>query len=91
MCVVQSSGLDALIVRVMNGQVLITDEFVQGYRPEWPDPSNDVTVEGKCFFCLFVWFSVVYLALKTSFRGIMLVGRKRRLILTKKKKIVAGK
>jgi len=39
------SGLDAIIVKVIDGRVLVTDEFVQGYRPSWPDQSQDVTVK----------------------------------------------
>uniref|UniRef100_A0A915D250 DOMON domain-containing protein n=1 Tax=Ditylenchus dipsaci TaxID=166011 RepID=A0A915D250_9BILA len=30
------SGLDAVVVKVLNGQIYVSDEYVQGYQPSWP-------------------------------------------------------
>ncbi|KAH7697871.1 DOMON domain containing protein [Aphelenchoides avenae] len=38
-------GLDAVVVKVLNGRVTVTDEYVQGYGPSWPDRSQDVQTQ----------------------------------------------
>ncbi|KAI1725881.1 DOMON domain-containing protein [Ditylenchus destructor] len=35
-------GLDALVIKVINGRITVSDEYVQGYGPSWPDRQQDV-------------------------------------------------
>ncbi|KJH44519.1 hypothetical protein DICVIV_09445 [Dictyocaulus viviparus] len=37
-------GLDAIIIRVMNGRVNVTDEYVRGYTSSFPDRLNNIMV-----------------------------------------------
>ncbi|CAL2051319.1 unnamed protein product [Caenorhabditis brenneri] len=40
------SGLDVIVVRVINGRVIVTDEFVRGFQSPVPDRQNNVQVYG---------------------------------------------
>uniref|UniRef100_A0A7E4W5E6 DOMON domain-containing protein n=1 Tax=Panagrellus redivivus TaxID=6233 RepID=A0A7E4W5E6_PANRE len=39
------SGLDAVLVKTINGQVVLSDEYVQGFRPSFPDNSQDAQLQ----------------------------------------------
>uniref|UniRef100_A0AC34QK12 DOMON domain-containing protein n=1 Tax=Panagrolaimus sp. JU765 TaxID=591449 RepID=A0AC34QK12_9BILA len=39
------SGLDTILVKLINGKISVTDEYVQGFGPSFPDRSQDVTVQ----------------------------------------------
>ncbi|CAD5222550.1 unnamed protein product [Bursaphelenchus xylophilus] len=39
-------GLDAVIVRVLGGRIIVTDEFTRGYGPSIPDSVQDVKMIG---------------------------------------------
>ncbi|PAV71144.1 hypothetical protein WR25_07342 [Diploscapter pachys] len=40
------SGIDTIMIRVLNNRILITDEYVRGYQPPYPDRINNVYVYG---------------------------------------------
>uniref|UniRef100_A0AC35ER15 DOMON domain-containing protein n=1 Tax=Panagrolaimus sp. PS1159 TaxID=55785 RepID=A0AC35ER15_9BILA len=39
------AGLDAVIVKVINGKVIVSDEYVRGYSPSQPDYSQDTRLQ----------------------------------------------
>ncbi|CAI5454718.1 unnamed protein product [Caenorhabditis angaria] len=40
------SGLDTIVIRVLNGRVYVTDEYVRGFTSPTPDRTNNVQVYG---------------------------------------------
>ncbi|VDL65399.1 unnamed protein product, partial [Nippostrongylus brasiliensis] len=41
------NGLDTIVVRVANGRITVTDEYVRGYTSSFPDRINNVMVHGS--------------------------------------------
>uniref|UniRef100_A0AC35U838 DOMON domain-containing protein n=1 Tax=Rhabditophanes sp. KR3021 TaxID=114890 RepID=A0AC35U838_9BILA len=39
-----NSGLDVIVIRIMNSNVVVTDEFVQGYQRPFSDAQQDIIV-----------------------------------------------
>uniref|UniRef100_A0A183E766 DOMON domain-containing protein n=1 Tax=Gongylonema pulchrum TaxID=637853 RepID=A0A183E766_9BILA len=42
-------GLDFIAVRILENRVLISDEFIRGFRPPWSDASQDVVIHSVTF------------------------------------------
>ncbi|KHJ76787.1 hypothetical protein OESDEN_23592, partial [Oesophagostomum dentatum] len=43
----QTEGLDTIVVRVSNGRIRVTDEYVRGYTSSFPDKINNVQVHSS--------------------------------------------